>query len=104
MQVSITGVEHAQASGHAKAVVRVVEEGLANAYRHGHAGSVEVSIAASADGVRIRVLDDGDGPPADIRPGLGSAVLESLAPAEWSLARTSDRRTVLDVLLRESKT
>ena len=61
-------------------------------------------MAASADGVRVRVLDDGDGPAADIRPGLGSAVLESLAPGEWSLARTTDQRTVLDVLLRDSKT
>ena len=103
MRVRITGAEQVQGSGHDKAVVRIVEEALANAYRHGHAGIAEVSLAASAAGVRIRVLDDGDGPATDTRPGLGSAVLESIAPGEWSLSRTTDQRTVLDVLLRDSE-
>jgi len=99
MKVTITGVEHAQGTGHDKAVIRVVEEALANAYRHGHAGIVDVSIAMDGNTVMIRVIDDGDGLPTEIRPGLGSAVLESLAPGTWSLTRSSSDRTVLDVVL-----
>lgn len=104
MQVSITGVEHVQGSGHEKSVIRVVEEALANAYRHGHAGTIEITMSAGGDGVGIRVIDDGDGPPGEIRPGLGSALLESLAPGRWTLTRSSDERTVLAVELRNGQT
>lgn len=84
-------------------VRRIVDEGIANAYRHGHASSVDVSISRDSDGIEIRVMDDGIGPPAEHRPGLGSAVLESLAPGAWSLFRTPDHRTVLAVELRDSE-
>lgn len=103
MQVSITGVESVQGSGQEKSVIRVVEEALANAYRHGHAGIVDASISASEIGVVIRIVDDGDGPPAEIRPGLGSALLESLAPGAWSLVRSTNDRTMLSVELRDDQ-
>jgi signal transduction histidine kinase len=104
MQVTITGVEYAQGSGHEKSVIRVVEEALANAYRHGHAGIVDVSIAMNGNTVMIRVVDDGDGLPAEVRPGLGSAVLESLAPGAWSLTEVPEGHTMLSVELRDSQT
>jgi len=104
MQVTTTGVEYAQGSGHEKSVIRVVEEALANAYRHGHAGIVEVSIAVNRNTVMIRVVDDGDGLPVEVRPGLGSAVLESLAPGAWSLTEVPEGHTMLSVELRDSQT
>lgn len=84
----------------AEAVCRIIEEGLSNAYRHGAATAVEIDAAMESAGVRITVLDDGSGLDADLQPGLGSTLLDALAPNSWSLARSADGRTVLDALVR----
>lgn len=55
-------------------VVRVVEEALANAYRHGQATRIDVCITREAGGVRVTVMDDGVGPGGG-PPGLGSDLL-----------------------------
>jgi signal transduction histidine kinase len=88
----------------AEAVCRIIEEGLSNAYRHGAATAVEIDATLEPAGVRIRVLDDGSGLDADLQPGLGSTLLDSLAPDSWSLARSADGRTVLDALVRIDET
>lgn len=67
------------------AIVRVVEEGLANAYRHGHASTATVTVNRDGDHCRVVIADDGVGLAEGARPGLGSAVLDSLAPTTWSL-------------------
>lgn len=102
MDLSITGWHEVGAPSEAQAVTRIVEEALTNAYRHGGASAVEVVITREPSGLRVRVIDDGAGPPKDAQPGLGSAVLDSLAPRDWSLTRGQDGRTALDVLLRSS--
>lgn len=102
MDLSITGWHEVSASSEAQAVTRIVEEALTNAYRHGGASAVEIVITRQAADLRVRVIDDGTGPPKDAQPGLGSAVLESLAAGDWSLTRRHDGRTALDVLLRSS--
>lgn len=87
----------------ADAVCRIVEEGLSNAYRHGGATAVDVGVSREPAGLRVQVLDDGSGPSESPQNGLGSALLESLAPGSWSLKRNAERRTVLDVLLCDSE-
>jgi signal transduction histidine kinase len=82
------------------AVCRIIEEGLSNAYRHGGATSVQVSVARDHAGVRVQVLDNGVGPRNDPEPGLGIALVNSFDPAYWSLTRTSDGHTLFHVLLR----
>jgi len=104
MQVEVRGMENAHGSNSGKAVIRIVEEGLANAYRHGRASEVTVGISREATGLRIRVVDNGSGPSDTKQTGLGSALLESLAPGAWSLTRGDGRTTVLDVLLSDSET
>lgn len=104
MQVEIRGVENARGSDSEKAVIRIVEEGLANAYRHGRASHVDVGISREVTGLRIRVVDNGSGPNGTNQTGLGSALLESLAPGAWSLTRSDGHTTVLDVLLCDSDT
>lgn len=83
-------------------VNRVLSEALANAYRHGNATLIDISVAREAAGIRVLVVDDGRGPKDDARAGLGSAVLESIAPGAWLLSRREDQRTVLSALLRDS--
>lgn len=103
MQVAAHGIDCDVPDSLRAAATRVIEEGLSNAFRHGRATAVDLVVTREPNGLRIQVIDDGSGPPGDSQPGLGSAVLESLAPGAWSLMRDNDERTVLDVLLRDSE-
>lgn len=79
------------------AVGRVVEEGIANAVRHGHAARIEISIVLEADRLLVTVRDDGDGisrSVLDQSRGLGLSAVEHLSRGVWSLEE-SDGRTVL---------
>ena len=76
-------------------VERVVKEAIANAYRHGGAEWVRVSVTDS-DGVEVLVEDDGRGPSESPSAGLGSRMFDTLG--EWTLARR-ESRTVLRIYL-----
>ena len=59
-------------------VVTVVEEGLANAYRHGEASHAEVRLSRTNDSLQVRIVDDGHGF-AEADAGLGTRLLRSLS-------------------------
>jgi signal transduction histidine kinase len=61
----------------------VINEGIANAVRHGFATEVSITVA---DGSRIVIIDNGTGP-RDGKAGLGSAYFSS-ASTSWSLQAT----------------
>lgn len=65
-------------------VAAVVEEALANAYRHGGATSVTVSLEPRPDALRIVVIDDGVGV-GEVVPGLGSQLIRRLSAERTSL-------------------
>ena len=77
------------------AVLRILDEVLANVGRHARAGSVEVSIEA-VRGVLIRVEDDGLGfDPADAPPGprrMGLCVARQRAEAAGGWLRVDSAR------------
>ena len=77
------GIDHSTGSG--ERVGRVVEEGLANAIRHGGATAISVTLKSVDGGIRIVIDDDGGGPPATPVPGLGSTVLDQATGGRWSL-------------------
>ena len=52
------------------ALYRVVQEGLTNAVRHGHADRIEIRITRTGDEVSVRVRDNGTGC-ADLEEGFG---------------------------------
>jgi signal transduction histidine kinase len=59
---------------------RIASEAMTNALRHAGASAIEVTIAADADRVRLRVRDDGRGLPAGARPaGHGLVAIEGRA-------------------------
>lgn len=62
----------------------VVNEALANSFRHGEATKVSVEISKSSKNIHIRISDDGKGP-AKGKPGLGTEIFSSLAGNSWSL-------------------
>ena len=75
----------------------MVEEGIANAIQHGAATEVTVSIAHEQGDIVIRITDNGSGPKAG-RVGLGSKLLDELAPG-WTL-EAQPEGTRLTVRLR----
>jgi signal transduction histidine kinase len=77
------GIDHSTGSG--ERVGRVVEEGLANAIRHGGATAITVALKPVDGGIRIVIDDDGTGPPSALVPGLGSTVLDQATGGRWSL-------------------
>jgi two-component system sensor histidine kinase UhpB len=53
-------------------VCRVVQESICNALRHGSPGRIEISVTREADGLVVRVCDDGAGPGEQgVMPGFG---------------------------------
>ena len=71
------------------AVGDVVEEALANAYRHGQPSRIEVYVQADGLEVVVEVRDDGIGP-TDNQPGLGSRLLAASTGGRCSLERSGD--------------
>ncbi|QZN86100.1 sensor histidine kinase [Cellulomonas sp. C5510] len=55
--------------------VRVVEEGVTNSLRHGHAAVVDVRVAVVGDALEVRVADDGVGFVPGTVPASGTARL-----------------------------
>ena len=53
-------------------VCRVVQESICNALRHGSPRRIDISVARDADGLVVRVCDDGAGPGEHgVMPGFG---------------------------------
>lgn len=83
-----------------EAVAEVVREAVNNAFRHGGATRVDVSVAALRDaadmtarGVAICVRDDGRGDVGEVTPGVGSALLDDLC-TEWARSGGCDGSTL----------
>lgn len=79
-------------AGTAEALLRMVQEALTNAARHGHAGQLEVAISRQGDRIAIAIEDDGrvQAPP---REGHGlSGMRERLAEAGGTLALSVSAR------------
>lgn len=70
----------------AEAVALVAREAVANAYRHGQAHSVSISLVPVEDHVEITITDDGKG----VGPkswGLGLTVIDRATEGHWTLTR-----------------
>jgi two-component system, NarL family, sensor histidine kinase UhpB len=70
-----------------QAIFRLVQEGLTNAVRHGHASHVWVAITADDHAVQVRVDDDGKGLSQERQEGMGlKGMRERLAPLSGQFA------------------
>ncbi|KRW93549.1 LapD/MoxY N-terminal periplasmic domain-containing protein [Paracoccus sp. MKU1] len=63
------------------ALYRFVRESVLNALRHAAPGTIRVQLAREAGGIAARVSDDGDGPAAAGRAGLGQTGMRDRASA-----------------------
>jgi len=64
---------------------QIVQEALANAFRHGDAKSVYVDVRRNSNQITMTIEDDGTFSQGRIQPGLGTAIFDSLAPGQWEL-------------------
>ena len=55
----------------AQALVRIIQEGLTNIVRHAAASRVELSVARRAEGVAVRLADNGNGCAGQLSPQAG---------------------------------
>jgi signal transduction histidine kinase len=67
-----------------RAVDLIVEEGIANAKKHGRSTHIALAIDRVSGGIRICITDDGRGP-REGPPGYGSTLLDRAAPGGWRL-------------------
>lgn len=78
--------------------VRVVEEAIGNAYRHGGAQRIVVAVRLASDDVQVEVLDDGSGPRGG-PPGLGSDMLTRVSRGRFDLRAVPDGGAILTAAL-----
>ncbi|WP_238014344.1 histidine kinase [Dactylosporangium sp. AC04546] len=71
---------------------RIAGEALTNALRHSGARRVTVRLTAHADLVLLRLLDDGIGPPATVRSGVGLTSMRRRAASIGGRCRVGPRR------------
>lgn len=70
---------------------QVVEEGLANAARHGGAGRVDIAGQVEGGDLVLRITDDGSSHRRESQPppGLGTQWLDRVAPGDWTREQTA---------------
>lgn len=77
----------------------VVVEAIADAMRHGECGHIDISVSRTAAGVDIVVVNDGAPADLDAPSGLGTQLLDDLAPSQWHRTIDPDGCTRLSVSL-----
>lgn len=73
-------------------LLATLREALANAARHSQANSVSVSLQASPREVRLQVIDDGVGPPDEVRAGGRGLDNMQTRAARWGGSSALDAR------------
>jgi signal transduction histidine kinase len=83
-------------------LLRIVREAVSNAGRHGHAGRIAVELS-NGSGLRLRVVDDGDGfDPNVASGGFGLVSMQERAKAlggRFRLASQPGRGTEIEVVI-----
>lgn len=79
-------------------IIQLVEEGVANAVRHGLAKNIAVRVSQVTNGTEIEVLDDGLGP-RNGKPGMGVSLFRNSANGNWFLEPQESGGSRLSILL-----
>lgn len=91
-------VSHAPTPQSTALIKEVLLEGIGNAVRHGRATNIAIVIENHAGALRITITDDGTGVTSS-RVGLGTAMLDDMAPNAWSLSPAAAGGSMLTVAL-----
>lgn len=98
MEISVEMDEELSGRTDLASVVLVVEEALANAYRHGRANGVSITVTIEGDEVRLLVKDDGEGF-GEYEPGMGCVLYERWCGDRYTLENGPEGGTVLSAML-----
>lgn len=85
------------------AVHTVVVEGISDAMRHGDCSRIDIVLRRTPEGVELAMTNDGEPVDPHAPAGLGTALLDRLAPERWSRGLDRDGRTRLTVSLVEGE-
>lgn len=86
-------------SSKSQEIGNAINEGISNSFRHGHASSVSLKIEKLKSGIRIELIDDGDGPMGG-KGGLGQEWFNAIAGTNWSLkSGKGNKGSVLELLI-----
>jgi len=97
MEIRITiGTDVSDTDG-SNEFVKIAQEAMANSFRHGRASSVHIDIFSDAYQTTMTVSDNGEFAQGRVQPGLGSALLDSLAPGRWKLTANTQSGALLTV-------
>ena len=68
-----------------------IEEGIANAFRHGQASKIKISLhLVGATELEVTITDNGSGMEGSSKSGLGSSLFDALAAGNWSRSTGPD--------------
>ena len=84
-----------------EAIAQVIDEAVGNAWRHGSATEMGIQISKSGSSLKVTAKDNGTGP-ASGQSGLGSALYDSLAGANWRLEPRVGGGAVLTLVIEQS--
>ncbi|MBX9472883.1 hypothetical protein [Microcella sp.] len=98
--IDVLGSWHHVPAALLPAVHTVVVEGISDAMRHGDCSHLQIEVRSAAAGIDLSLTNDGEPIDPHAPAGLGTALLDQLAPGRWS--REVDRMglTRLAVALR----
>lgn len=83
----------------ARSLKRVMQEGLANAYRHGGASTCSIQITRDGAALQVEIVDNGAGKDEHATPGLGSAILDEACGGQWTLRSQPNGGCLLTALI-----
>ena len=76
-----------------------INEGISNSFRHGHASNLKLNVEKVRSGIRVEMVDDGDGPMGG-KGGLGTEWFNAISGRSWSLKQVNVRGgAVLELLI-----
>ena len=81
----------------AQEIGNAINEGLSNAFRHGGATNVRLSVKKQPNRIQVQIVDDGEGPKRG-KGGLGTEWFNAIAGKSWSLKpNSSGKGSVLEL-------
>jgi two-component sensor histidine kinase len=79
--------------------MEIAKELVSNAYRHGKASKVWISVYLTEAGTaKLIMTNNGLSIPADFEPGLGFAMFDELT-SDWEIDRTEQSRFIASIPL-----
>jgi len=102
MEIDIAASEGELSGSQVRDVSDVLEECLSNAFRHGQATFVTISVQRVTDGWDLRIVSNGMSPSSDAVSGMGSSLFDSVSGGNWSRTAVDEGGCLVSVVVAGS--